>query len=322
MTGTANNNYTALRVDGVKVLRHRINFEIAKQRPIVEKMDIDHIDGNPKNDSWSNLQELSRAAHVAKTTAINPQLGQKLSVSQGMALVATHIDSGDRFLYASGGEAAKHLRLNLGNIWRCLKGGTKRVGRYSFAVDPKYLTEQADLPGEEWRIIPDEVAASHGIQAGMLENIEVSSMGRIQDKRGRRSFGSKRRTDSKDPTDCYMVCKIWCGTKTMAVSVHVLCALAFLGAKPSPKHTVDHFDRRKNNNRCDNLRWCTPVEQGLNKSYNRAVHQIDLDTDRIICTYPTIAAAARALSIHQTGIRNTARGIQMHFSGYGWEFVV
>ena len=42
--------------------------------------------------------------------------------------------------------------------------------------------------------------------------------------------------------------------------VHKLVALAFLPAKPSPKHVVHHRDGRRSNNRVANLVWATSAE--------------------------------------------------------------
>lgn len=42
--------------------------------------------------------------------------------------------------------------------------------------------------------------------------------------------------------------------------VHRIIAFAFLGKPPSEKHIVDHIDTNKCNNRVDNLRWITRLE--------------------------------------------------------------
>lgn len=46
--------------------------------------------------------------------------------------------------------------------------------------------------------------------------------------------------------------------------VHRIVAYAFLGAPPSPQHVVDHIDTNRKNNRPDNLRWLTKLENILN----------------------------------------------------------
>jgi HNH endonuclease/NUMOD4 motif len=43
--------------------------------------------------------------------------------------------------------------------------------------------------------------------------------------------------------------------------VHILVAEAFLAPKPTSRHTVNHIDGDKTNNRCENLAWATHLEQ-------------------------------------------------------------
>lgn len=143
----------------------------------------------------------------------------------------------------------------------------------------------------------------------------VSNMGRIQYKKGRRSFGTRMVEKSG-----YMRAVISTKKHFVSLPVHVLCALAFVGERPSPDHTVDHIDRHRDNNRSNNLRWSTRLEQGQNQSSNRAVHQFDRESGVIIRTYGTMSAAARALSIPVEGIRNAANGAISHSRGFIWEF--
>lgn len=42
--------------------------------------------------------------------------------------------------------------------------------------------------------------------------------------------------------------------------VHRIVAFAFLGSPSSEKHVVDHIDRNRANNRVENLRWLSPLE--------------------------------------------------------------
>ncbi|CAL1519184.1 HNH endonuclease signature motif containing protein [Chitinophaga sp. MM2321] len=47
------------------------------------------------------------------------------------------------------------------------------------------------------------------------------------------------------------------------VSVHRIVATAFHGVPPTEWHVVDHIDTNKRNNRCENLRWVTRLENVL-----------------------------------------------------------
>jgi hypothetical protein len=47
------------------------------------------------------------------------------------------------------------------------------------------------------------------------------------------------------------------------IRVHRIVATAFLGTPPTKEHVVDHIDTNKRNNRPDNLRWVTRLENVL-----------------------------------------------------------
>ena len=53
-------------------------------------------------------------------------------------------------------------------------------------------------------------------------------------------------------------------------SVHRIVAFAFHGEPPSPQHIVDHIDTNHQNNRPENLRWVTKLENTLNNETTRA----------------------------------------------------
>jgi hypothetical protein len=46
---------------------------------------------------------------------------------------------------------------------------------------------------------------------------------------------------------------------------HRLVAQAFLGPPPTLQHTVDHINRKRDDNRVENLRWATSLEQTTNR---------------------------------------------------------
>jgi len=49
-----------------------------------------------------------------------------------------------------------------------------------------------------------------------------------------------------------------------SVRVHRIVATAYHGEAPSPEHVVDHIDTNRRNNRPENLRWVTKMENLLN----------------------------------------------------------
>lgn len=51
--------------------------------------------------------------------------------------------------------------------------------------------------------------------------------------------------------------------------VHRIVAFAFLGEPPTPQHVVDHIDTNRRNNRPQNLRWLTRLENALNNPITR-----------------------------------------------------
>ena len=52
--------------------------------------------------------------------------------------------------------------------------------------------------------------------------------------------------------------------------VHRIVAFAFLGDPPTEQHVVDHIDTNRRNNRPENLRWLTRLENALNNPITRA----------------------------------------------------
>lgn len=58
--------------------------------------------------------------------------------------------------------------------------------------------------------------------------------------------------------------------KFCSESVHRIVAVAFLGEPPTKQHVVDHIDTNRQNNRPENLRWLTKLENILQNPYTKA----------------------------------------------------
>lgn len=57
---------------------------------------------------------------------------------------------------------------------------------------------------------------------------------------------------------------MWCGN-----GVHRIIAVAFHGEPPTSQHVVDHIDTNRCNNRPENLRWISKLENALNNPITR-----------------------------------------------------
>lgn len=56
--------------------------------------------------------------------------------------------------------------------------------------------------------------------------------------------------------------------------VHRIVAFAFLGNPPTDQHVVDHIDTNRRNNRPENLRWLTRLENALNNPVTRKMVEL------------------------------------------------
>lgn len=315
LKGVTNRGYIRLRIDGKVLQRHRLNFEIAHGRAIFPDMEIDHITPSPvpnngterppQDDSWANLQELTRLEHNIKTRADNPGAGKKRGVTQGFPVIARHVATGKETPFASINAAGLTLGLNTTMVWKCIKQGTgKEHGGHVFRRCPEHMVEQADRAGEVWKD-----AKLHGRS---LRGIMVSSLGRVQLSNGRRTEGQLVQGRHK--------VNLRVDGKGVSVFVYNLMAHTFIGKPPTPEHTVDHIDGICDHDEISNLRYATKIEQGRNRTNNRAIRKYDLQ-GKLLQTYGTIAEAAEKHDLSRRQVGYAARNGSMS-TGFRWEYVV
>ena len=107
---------------------------------------------------------------------------------------------------------------------------------------------------EEWRSIPD------------FPDYAVSSEGRVKrvlpDRHGRIISGLIKPVVRPDG---YLVVSLHRNTKQSVKLVHRIVCAAFHGPSPSNEHHAAHGDGDKGNNRAENIRWASPVENNADK---------------------------------------------------------
>jgi hypothetical protein len=112
--------------------------------------------------------------------------------------------------------------------------------------------------------------------------------------------------------------------KKRSKSATRMVALAFI-PNPENKPHVDHINRKRDDNRVENLRWVTVVENSANrdtsnyKGVRKKVIQMDLE-GTVIKVWESLISAARTLSLHPNYIRWVCIGQMEQTGNYKWKF--
>lgn len=124
----------------------------------------------------------------------------------------------------------------------------------------------------------------------------------------------------------YLSCLIYKNSVKKQARLHRLVAQAFI-PNPHNKPQVNHIDGNKQNNRIDNLEWCTNSENqlhayknGLEKPrFQRKVNQYDLENN-YIQTFEYIREAEKKLKIDASSISSVCKGKRKTAGGYKWKY--
>ncbi len=155
---------------------------------------------------------------------------------------------------------------------------------------------------------------------------EVSSLGKVRRK------SDKRPLHLKLGADGYLYCHIKTQTKYKTHAVHKLVASAFL-IQTCTDYTVDHINRKRDDNRLENLRWSSPKQQVENqhKSGNQKRIPVGMVDGGNITEFENTNVAAKyiikkfMLSAKEASVvarisASCTKGIT--YKGYSWQYVL
>ena len=166
-----------------------------------------------------------------------------------------------------------------------------------------------EIQKQEWFNIPSSLKLSKYqiTRCGQLKNRETGYIFKINaDKHGYVSYPIRMDNGNK-----------------FSYRAHILVAKVFI-PNPESKPTVDHINRIRNDNRVENLRWATYIEQGTNKNKplkkrGRPIYQLSPDGE-ILRKWDRIKDAAEEYSINRNTLGSYC-GIKVQYIGYLWEYV-
>lgn len=122
---------------------------------------------------------------------------------------------------------------------------------------------------EIWKDLPCEL---------LLSKYEVSNLGRLRNKVSQRVFKTNPSIDGYvivDVSDDQYIARTW--------RLHRLICFTFHGNPENPQYTVDHINGIRDDNRAENLRWCSYEQQNTNRKQrlssgrNREIYQYTSD---------------------------------------------
>lgn len=168
--------------------------------------------------------------------------------------------------------------------------------------------------------------------AGYEGMYQISNLGRVKsldryvDYGYSSAYRKGRVLKEGKATGGYLQVELWKNKKTIQGLIHRLVAEAFI---PNPDNLpqVNHKDENKQNNRVDNLEWCTSKDNiNYGTGIKRRVEKISVKIIQCaldgteIKEYCSINEAARQTGISAGNICLCCKGKREQASGYRWKY--
>jgi len=132
----------------------------------------------------------------------------------------------------------------------------------------------------------------------------------------------------------YLRASIGFNKKRRPIKIHQLVARHFL-ENPNNYNCINHIDCNKQNNKINNLEYCTlkhnniearkngliKVIVGYGNPVNKKVARLDLNTNEILETYYSLKEAQQKTGIKYQNISACCRGITKYAGGYKWIYM-
>jgi len=263
--------------------------EVKKFEDAGVKWHADHIDDNKHNDILSNIDVISLQDNVRKAS-----LKRKNVIIPGSNRPVIKIchKTGDIIKrFESTRETSQECNININTLRSCIKNGKMHKGFIWKYDDP-------DLDGEIWYDCE---------RPEFKGKIKWSNMGRILTQHNIKRYGS---LTSNGYYSIQVNNKPYLVSRIIAIEKYYNEYLDCLNrCKSGEIPEVDHIDRNNKNNRPENLRWVTRVENNNNKIYKTwiQIQGISIDTREII-SFKSIADAATYLNSNAQCVNDCVKG--------------
>lgn len=185
--------------------------------------------------------------------------------------------------------------------------------------------EDKDFEDEIWMDIPNYEGYYQASNYG-----RVKRLSRVAYRNNGKSPNAKYYIDEKikkiqKQTQGYSQVVLYKNGKFKTIRLNTLIAKMFVPNLDN-KLYVNHIDGNKDNNRADNLEWCTASENvlhayqtGLCHHYTKKIAQID-ENQNVVCVYDSIKSAADQLKKSKGNICYACKHNTKSY-GYYWRYL-